>query len=257
MIKIALVPLLFVIACLFAGIYGAVHNQVSYTVSPEYFTQFKFHQFRINDGLPDRIGAAIVGWNAAWWMGIVIGTVLIPLGWLIHGNANYFWTMIRAFGVVAATTLIIGLAALAFAFVVVDTEVAGEIRRYSNDITDDVAFARAGTMHNFSYLGGLVGMITGVVAVFWQRRRLNDRDSYVDTNTHATDLSNAPNDRFASGRADHIPRFEDAECGISGLLLPKVPQGAWHSASRRGRIVQIARRDGAHRCDLPSQTTGK
>jgi MFS family permease len=189
MVKLALLPLLFLIACLFAGIYGAVHNQISYTVSPEYFTQFKFHQFRISESIPDRIGAAIVGWNAAWWMGIVIGMILIPFGLLIRGSANYFWAMIRVFGVVAVTTLIVGLTALAIAFVVVDTEVAGEISRYGNEMTDDVAFARAGTMHNFSYLGGLVGIITGGVAVFWQRRRLNTSSSNVNTNADATEPS--------------------------------------------------------------------
>ncbi len=173
MVKLALVPLLFLIACLFAGIYGAVHNQISYTVSPEYFTQFKFHQFRISEVIPERVGAAIVGWNAAWWMGIVIGMILIPFGLLIRGNANYFWAMIKVFGVVAVTTLIVGLTALAIAFIVVDAEVAGEISRYGNEMIDDVAFARAGTMHNFSYLGGLVGIITGGMTVIRQRRRLN------------------------------------------------------------------------------------
>lgn len=187
MAKLALIPVLFAIACLFAGIYGAVHNQISYTVAPEYFTQFKFHQFHIDENMPERVGAAIVGWNAAWWMGIVIGIVLIPFGLLIRGNANYFWAMIRVFGVVAATTLIVGLAALAVAFVIVDAEAAGEITRYGNEINDDVAFARAGTMHNFSYLGGLVGIITGGVAVFYQRWRLNTSTSTIDTNADATE----------------------------------------------------------------------
>jgi hypothetical protein len=173
MVKLAFVPVLFVIACLFAGIYGAVHNQVSYTVAPEYFTQFKFHQFHIAEGTPGRIGAAIVGWNAAWWMGIVIGIILIPIGLVVRGNTNYFWGMIRVFGVVATTTLIAGLVALAIAFIVVDPDAVGEITRYNNEMTDDAAFARAGTMHNFSYLGGLVGIITGGVTIFLQRRRLN------------------------------------------------------------------------------------
>ncbi|QEG41014.1 hypothetical protein [Roseimaritima ulvae] len=195
MVKLGLVPLLFVIACLLAGLYGAVHNQISYTVSPEYFTQFKFQQFRIDNGIPERVGAAIVGWNAAWWMGIVIGTILIPFGLLIPGNANYFWAMIRVFGVVAATTLLVGLAALAVAFIVVDTEVAGEISRYDNEMIDDVAFARAGTMHNFSYLGGLVGIITGGVTVFWQRRRLHALSSSINFNADATEQSNAPETR--------------------------------------------------------------
>ena len=171
MSKLALIPVLFLIACLFAGIYGALHNQISYTVAPEYFTEFKFYQFDIDANIPDRIGAAIVGWNAAWWMGLVIGIFLIPMGLRIRGTASYFWGMIRVFGVVAATTLIVGLAALGLAFLVIDAEAVGEITRYGNEIADDVAFARAGTMHNFSYLGGLIGIVSGAVDIYRQCRR--------------------------------------------------------------------------------------
>ena len=135
------------------GVYGAVHNQISYSIAPEYFTQFKFHQFRIDKDIPDRIGAAFVGWHASWWMGIVIGIVLIPIGLLIRGTANYFWSMIRVFGIVAITTLVVGLTALTAAFIILDAEAVGEITRYGNEIANDVAFARAGTMHNFSYIG--------------------------------------------------------------------------------------------------------
>ncbi len=186
MVKLALIPVLFAIACLFAGIYGAVHNQISYTVAPEYFTQFKFHQFRIAESTPDRVGAAMVGWNAAWRMGIVIGLILIPIGLSIHGNATYFWGMLRVFAVVAATTLIVGLAALLIAFLVLDADTVGEISRYDNEMKEDVAFARAGTMHNFSYIGGLVGILTGAVAVFRERRRLAAATSPAETNTKAT-----------------------------------------------------------------------
>lgn len=169
--ELALAPVLLVVACLFAGVYGALHNQVSYTVAPEYFTAFKFEQFRIGPATPDRAGAAIVGWNAAWWMGVVIGVVLIPLGLVIRGPRAYLAGMVAVFGVVAATTLVVGLAALAVATVTLDATSVGEIRVYENDIVDDVAFARAGAMHNFSYLGGLIGILTGGVAVFWLRRR--------------------------------------------------------------------------------------
>jgi MFS family permease len=185
MTKLLLIPVLFVIACLFAGIYGAVHNQISYTVAPEYLTEFKFHQFRIDDTIPDRLGAAIVGWNAAWWMGFVIGIVLIPLGLLIRGNSNYFRGMIRVFGIVAITTLIVGIVALVIAFFTVDPETVSEITRYDNEITDDAAFARAGTMHNFSYLGGLIGIITGGIAVFWQRKRCANTESQLETQPNA------------------------------------------------------------------------
>ena len=185
MLKLLLIPVLFAVACLFAGIYGAIHNQISYTVSPEYFTKFKFCQFGLIH-FQDRLGAAIVGWNAAWWMGIVIGIVLIPLGLLIKGNANYFWSMIRVFGIVALTTLVVGLGALATAFVVVDPETVGEFTRYNNAIDDDAAFTRAGTMHNFSYLGGLAGIITGAVDILSRRKRYAKNGAQSNTHQDAT-----------------------------------------------------------------------
>lgn len=171
MIKLALVPVLFLIACLMSGVYGMVHNQISYTVAPEYFTKYKFYQFQIDDQIPERAGAALVGWQAAWWMGIVIGVVLIPFGLIIPGNTNYFWGMLRVFLVVTATTMLVGLAALAVAYIVVDREMAGNLVAYDNHIEDDVSFMRAGTMHNFSYLGGLFGIVTGAIAIIVERRR--------------------------------------------------------------------------------------
>ena len=182
MVKLLLVPVLFVYACVFAGGYGAVHNQISYTVAPEYFTQFKFHQFGIDDSVPDRTGAAIVGWHAAWWMGIGIGIVLIPLGLLIPGTAKeFFWSMIHVFWIVAITTLVVGLVALLIAFLTIDPDSVEEFTRFNNQIVDDAAFARAGTMHNFSYIGGFVGIVTGSIAVLWFRKHYasNDLDNTV------------------------------------------------------------------------------
>ena len=142
------------IACLVAGLYGAVHNQISYSVAPEYFTEFKFHQFRIDPALRHRVGASIVGWHASWWMGIVIGVVVIPLGWLVRGARHYFFAMLRVYAVIVTTTCTVGLVALAHGY---GTLVS--------------PFARAGQMHNFSYLGGLLGIVVGGVCIIVKHRR--------------------------------------------------------------------------------------
>ncbi|MCM2373851.1 hypothetical protein [Aporhodopirellula aestuarii] len=157
---------LFVIACVLSGMYGALHNQISYTVSPEYFTKFKFHQFQIGEAIPDRMGAAIVGWQASWWMGIVIGIFLIPLGLLIRETTPYLFGTLRAFGVVVLTALSIGLVALAISFLVITPANVDPLTIRGREVTDPAAFLRAGTMHNFSYLGGFVGILTGAVSIF-------------------------------------------------------------------------------------------
>jgi hypothetical protein len=43
--------LVFVLVCPFiAGFYGIIHDHLSYAISPEYFTKFKFEQYRLWEG---------------------------------------------------------------------------------------------------------------------------------------------------------------------------------------------------------------
>ena len=60
-----------------AGLYGIVHDQVTFSISQEYFTRLKFTQFRwANIGLPTRIFVAEIGFLATWWVGLIAGWVL-------------------------------------------------------------------------------------------------------------------------------------------------------------------------------------
>ena len=45
-----------------AGLYGILHDEITYTISPEYFTRLKFYQFDYADfGLPPRVLVAEIG----------------------------------------------------------------------------------------------------------------------------------------------------------------------------------------------------
>jgi hypothetical protein len=169
--KVALLPLLLVLACLWAGLYGALHNQVSYTVSPEYFHKYKFIQFDIPEPLHGRVGAALVGWQASWWMGLFLGAPVLLVGLILPDGKTYFTHAVRAFAVVTATALLAGLAALAWASAAV-TEATLPPFAFPAGVVDRVAFARAGVMHDFSYLGGALGVVTGVVYLAVARARL-------------------------------------------------------------------------------------
>lgn len=162
-----------VVACLFAGIYGALHNQISYTVSPEYFHKFKFIQFDIANPFQNRMGASIVGFLASWWMGILISAVLIAFTRRSPvAPRRYVMALLQSYAVVAFTALFVGLVALVFSFYIVTDSDARAIEIYTfRPVLDSVAFLRAGTMHNFSYLGGVVGIFTGAAFL---RRTLRD-----------------------------------------------------------------------------------
>lgn len=175
MARFALFPVLLAAACLVAGLYGALHNQISFTVCPDYFFAFKFHQFAIPEHLQNRLGAAIVGWKASWWMGLIISVPVLLVG-LIHSDWQaYLKYGSRAFAVVICTALVVGLGALAVGFFTIS---AAELPDgwYPGEVKDQVAFARAGTMHNASYLGGGIGIITGSIYLILARRQANRRE---------------------------------------------------------------------------------
>jgi len=158
--KILLLPVLLVFACIVAGFYGALHNQISYTVSPSYFYDFKFDQFLIEPHLRNRLGASIVGWGASWWMGILIGLPIYVIGLFVNGMRCFVKAFTKAAIAVVVITLLVGLTALGVSFFTITEKMLPDWMQYYS-VSDPVAFARAGTMHNFSYIGGLVGLFVG------------------------------------------------------------------------------------------------
>jgi hypothetical protein len=171
MAKAALFPLLLIAACIVAGLYGALHNQISYTVSPDYFHAYKFDQFDIPKHLRDRLGAAIVGWHASWWMGFLVGVPILIVGLILPGWKAYLSRSLVAFGVVVGTALIVGLAALVYATYTISQDSLPSAW-YLDRVGNKVAFAWAGTMHNFSYLGGFLGILTGSLYLIVERIRM-------------------------------------------------------------------------------------
>src|SRR5262249_806144 len=139
-------------------------------VSPDYFHALKFEQFDIPEGLRGRVGASLVGWHASWWMGFLIGVPVLIVGMILPGWREYLGRCLVAFAVVAATALLTALAALSWGYLTISESPlpAGE---YPAAVADRVGFARARAMHNFSYLGGFLGIVTGSLYLVWERVR--------------------------------------------------------------------------------------
>src|SRR5256885_2098916 len=106
--KVALFPVPLVAACLTAGLYGALHDQISYSVSPDYFHAFKFHQFNIPEEYRNRVGVSLVGWYGSWWMGLLIGLPVLIVGLVMPAARTYLTRSLIAFAVVAVTALAVG-----------------------------------------------------------------------------------------------------------------------------------------------------
>jgi hypothetical protein len=155
-----LLPLL-LFSCVVAALYGALHNQISYSVSAAYFHEFKFVQFHVDPALHGRSGASLVGALASWWMGLILGLPLFLVALFIRGDGLFWRSYMKAAVIVVGVALLVGLGALAYAMLAIGPDtlpgwMAGR------EVSEPVAFARAGIMHNFSYLGGLVGAGMGL-----------------------------------------------------------------------------------------------
>lgn len=171
--KIGVYLLLLFFAAVVASFYGAVHDQISYTFSAEYFTKFKFEQF----GMPwarntPRAGAALVGALATWWMGVLIFMVLGLFGFFFRTPRLMAVNLAKSFVVVILVALVTGLVGLAYGYYRVNDETIAHYMHWVwPEVDDPVQFVRVGFMHNASYLGGVLGLITGIAFLLIARQR--------------------------------------------------------------------------------------
>ncbi len=159
--KFGILLLIIIVTPLIAGVYGMLHDQISFTISTEYFTKFKFNQFRIGPAVPYRIGASYVGWMATWWMGIPLGIILGLVG-LMHKNWKLMSVAyLKSLPIVTGVALLTGIVGLVYGYMFL---INADLNWYlPSDLIDRDHFIMVGSMHNFSYIGGLTGLISGII----------------------------------------------------------------------------------------------
>jgi len=146
-----------------AGIYGSLHDQLSITISPEYFTKFKYIQFHISETTfgSHRAAAAAIGFLATWWTGLFIGPILAMVGLIHKDHAMMKKAIVRSTILTLCVAAATGLAGLAYGYF--HLAHTGVSWRLPENLIDKTNFIAVGSMHNFSYLGGLIGLIAGVI----------------------------------------------------------------------------------------------
>ena len=171
--KFLILLLIIGVSPLIGGIYGILNDQLTYTISPEYYTKFKFFQFGLIDlvnSANPRIGVSAVGFLATWWVGLPIGIILGLVG-LIHKNSKrMFYVSLKAILVTVIVTFVIGLIGLAYGKLYLAH--TGVNWWFPDNLVDTKNFIAVGSMHNFSYyLGGPAGVIAGVIYSIRQKRK--------------------------------------------------------------------------------------
>jgi hypothetical protein len=176
--KLLTLSLIIALAPLIGGIYGIIHDQITYSISPEYYTKFKFFQFGLMDLgneaiFPNpRIEVSAVGFMATWWMGLPIGLILGLVGLVHKDSKQMFRVTLRAIIVTVIVAFATGLIGLAYGkLYLADTGVNWWL---PDNLIDKGNFIAVGSMHNFSYLGGLTGLIAGIIYSIRQKRKIEN-----------------------------------------------------------------------------------
>jgi hypothetical protein len=186
MSKFLTLLVLIAVSCFLAGLYGILHDQLTYTISPEYYTKFKFYQFGFMDMgdeaiFPNpRIEVSAVGLFATWWMGIPIGVILGLVG-LIHKDwRTMFKVTLQSFIVTILIAFVTGLIGLAYGHIYLAGKSKAEFGNWyiPDNLIDFESFIKVGSMHNFSYLGGLTGLICGIIYTIVKWRNLRTIKNY-------------------------------------------------------------------------------
>jgi hypothetical protein len=165
--KLPILVLLLALAAISAAVFGALHNQLSYSVGPSYFEALKFPQFGIAPDTAPRLGAALVGVQASWWVGPLVALPAFLYGFVaVPRSQTYLAAGIGGIGLVLVLATLAALLGLLGGIV---ADATGLIDPYivlpEGPVRSD--FLRAGFMHDAAYGAGILGLLLA----FWPMRR--------------------------------------------------------------------------------------
>lgn len=162
------------ICILLAGLYGIAHDQVTYTISPEYFTKFKYDQFGFEPDWfgGDRQTVAVIGFFATWWTGIPIGFIIGLIAILRFGKPDRNKNIRKAIFIVFAIAFITGFVGYVYGSLTGAYQPKSFFRGwyFPQDLVDYGSYIKVGSIHNFSYLGGLLGLIAASIYLLRRKR---------------------------------------------------------------------------------------
>ncbi|MFK7765717.1 MAG: hypothetical protein AB8B55_00645 [Mariniblastus sp.] len=164
-IPLAHVPALIfftVLGSLIAGSYGVLHDHVTYSIGPQYFTHFKFDQFHwANLRMGNRVYVSCIGFLATWWVGMIVAWILGRRMLPNQSRSVAAKKILAGFGVVFVTGFAAGLLAYGYGLYLGP---GGDYSKWQPameklGVTNTWAFVRVAYIHNAGYLGGAIGLV--------------------------------------------------------------------------------------------------
>jgi hypothetical protein len=147
-----------------AGLYGVVHDEITYSIGPEYFTRLKFQQFHYADfGLAPRVLAAEIGFLATWWVGLLAGWFIARVSVPAFSPAAALRHSARGFLIVFAFALTASLGGYLLGLLHGSDYSTWEGLASRLGIVDLPNFVRVAYIHNAAYLGVVIGLIAAII----------------------------------------------------------------------------------------------
>jgi len=155
-----------------------MHDQITYSISPEYFTKFKYEQFGFEPAWfgGHRQTVAVIGFLATWWMGLIIGFILGLVALVFPDHRLMGKALRKAIILVFCIAICAGLIGWLYGrFYLSHTQVNWWL---PEDLVNRKEFITVGSIHNFSYLGGLLGIIAGIIYLVWLNKSNRAKKSF-------------------------------------------------------------------------------
>jgi len=177
MSRIPTLMLWIALAVLAAVAYGIVNDQITATISPDYFSVFKRAQFApvlehtgMTDS-PTRVQALVVGAMSTWWYGLFLGIVLGISGMVGRGTPLSTRRYLVALARVLAMTLGVSVVCGTVAYLAEPSIKPGPTHwPFLAGIRDVRGAFAVGWWHNGAYVGALVATVIESLRVQYQRR---------------------------------------------------------------------------------------
>lgn len=202
--KLAIYLLFIAVAIVIASIYGVANHQVTFSVSPEYYTKFKFIQTNLADTLAaqhmtqPRSAVVIAGVKTSWAIGGIVGAILGLIALVFPSAENMFRAAWQALALTLLLSVLLGAGAY---FYGPDAHIgAGAYTTMPTHLPDNLtnkpAFFRAAFLQYGILLGWCVGLFGGMILLLVRnnrlRRRIRDDEFYATINTTNASAPESP-----------------------------------------------------------------
>ena len=158
------------ISTILACVFGALHNQISFTVSNEFFKNYLFGNFRTYEWniKNERILASIVGIFGTYWVGFLMG-IAFGIIYIFTNTEQKFKKILPAILI----TLFFAFFGSIVGFILgkfIPIENSGVFMDFGTNNPQN--YVCAALMHRISYYFGLLGLIFGVIYLLKNRKAI-------------------------------------------------------------------------------------